>query len=118
MSVITKNVCYQAYAKIRSLFWVGDMRCGSPERSAVKGETGEEDSRDIKGWGFGARSPKFLYPPKNLICLFIFDLSFMPESTFQPSLMSNSWCLNDPYGIIRQFCPENALVGDNIIQLM
>lgn len=50
---------------------------------------------------------------KNLVCLFIFDLSFMPGSTFQPSLMSNSWCLDDPYGIIQQFCAENASVGDN-----
>lgn len=50
---------------------------------------------------------------KNLVCLFIFDLSFMPGSTFQPSLMSNSWCLDDPYGIIRQFCAENVSVGDN-----
>lgn len=55
----------------------------------------------------------FSIPQQNLVCLFIFDLSFMLESTFQPSPMVNSWCLDDPYGIIRQFCAENASIGDN-----
>lgn len=32
--------------------------------------------------------------------------------------MSNSWCLDDPYGIIRQFCAENALIGDNTADLI
>ncbi|KIR77084.1 hypothetical protein I306_05928 [Cryptococcus gattii EJB2] len=41
----------------------------------------------------------------------------MLESTFQPSLMGNSWCLDDPYGIIRQFCAENASIGDDTADL-
>lgn len=42
----------------------------------------------------------------------------MLESTFQPSPMVNSWCLDDPYGIIRQFCAENASIGDNTADLI
>ncbi|KIR53125.1 hypothetical protein I315_04161 [Cryptococcus gattii Ru294] len=41
----------------------------------------------------------------------------MVESMFQPSLMGNSWCLDDPYGIIRQFCAENASIGDDTADL-
>ncbi|OXH23237.1 hypothetical protein J008_06118 [Cryptococcus neoformans] len=42
----------------------------------------------------------------------------MLESMFQPSPMGNSWCLDDPYGIIRQFCAENASIGDNTADLI
>ncbi|OXG44417.1 hypothetical protein C355_06227 [Cryptococcus neoformans Th84] len=42
----------------------------------------------------------------------------MLESTFQPSPMVNSWCLDDPYGIIRQFCAESASIGDNTADLI
>ncbi|KIY33940.1 hypothetical protein I305_03285 [Cryptococcus gattii E566] len=31
--------------------------------------------------------------------------------------MGNSWCLDDPYGIIQQFCAENASVGDDTADL-
>lgn len=43
----------------------------------------------------------------SLICF------FRPESKFWPSTMSSSWCLDDPYGIIRQFCVKNASVDVN-----